>query len=104
VSVPAQGEIWWAETEDKRRPVLVVTRSEAIPVLTSIVVAPVTTNVRGLPTELLLGLEEGLPRPCAASFDNLRPIRRAVLIERAGRLEPARRSDLCRALAALADC
>jgi mRNA interferase MazF len=104
VSVPAQGEIWWAETEDKRRPVLVVTRSEAIPVLTSIVVAPVTTNVRGIPTELLLGLEEGLPRPCAASFDNLRPIRRAVLIERAGRLEPSRRSDLCRALAALADC
>ena len=75
MSHPAQGEIWWAETEDKRRPVLVVTRSEAIPVLTWLVVAPVTRTVRGIPTEIALGPEEGLPEPCAASFDNVQPIR-----------------------------
>ena len=44
--IPAQGELWWAEAEDKRRPVLVVSRSEAIPVLTWIIVAPVTRTVR----------------------------------------------------------
>lgn len=104
VNVPAQGEVWWAETEVKRRPVMVVTRSEAVPVLSSVVVAPVTTTVRGIPTEVALGSEEGLPVPCAASFDNLRPLRRSLLVERVGRLSAARRDEFCRALAALADC
>jgi mRNA interferase MazF len=66
VSGPRQAEVWWAEVETMRRPVLVVTRSEAIPVLNSIVVAPVTRTVRGIPTEVVLGPEDGLPVACAA--------------------------------------
>jgi hypothetical protein len=58
VALPAQGEIWWAEAEDKRRPVLVVTRTEAVTVLTGIVVAPVTRTVRNIPTEVRLGDRE----------------------------------------------
>lgn len=104
MSAPAQGEVWWAETEEKRRPVMVVTRTEAVQVLSSIIVAPVTSTVRGIPTEVPLGPGEGLRDSCAASFDNLRPLRRSLLIERVGRLGPARRGELCRALAALADC
>lgn len=100
---PAQGEIWWAEAEDKRRPVLVVTRSEAVPVLTWIIVAPVTRTVRGIPTEIPLEEEHGLAVPCAASFDNLQPIRKAFLTERIGAL-PLARQGICQALAALADC
>jgi mRNA interferase MazF len=84
--------------------VLVVTRSEAVPVLSAVLVAPVTTTVREIPTEVPLGRDEGLPVPCAASFDNLRPLRRSLLVERAGRLSGVRRRELCRALAALADC
>ena len=103
MSVPLQGDIWWAEAADKRRPVLVVTRSEAVPVLGWIVVAPVTRTVRGIPTEIPLGASEGLVGESAAAFDNLQPIRRAFLTERAGALGP-RRSEVCRALAALADC
>ncbi|MDP9183362.1 MAG: type II toxin-antitoxin system PemK/MazF family toxin [Actinomycetota bacterium] len=101
---PLQGEVWWAEAEDKRRPVLIVTRSEAIPVLTWIVVAPVTRTVRGIPTEVALGRREGLPDACAASFDNIQPIRRTFLTSRVGRLSPTRRRELCRALDAMADC
>lgn len=104
VGVPAQGEVWWAEAEDKRRPVLVVTRDEGIPILTWVVVAPVTRTVRDIPTEIALGAEEGLPEPCAASFDNLQPLRRSFLTQRLGRLDDARRGELCRALSALADC
>jgi mRNA interferase MazF len=103
VSVPRQGEIWWAESEDKRRPVLVVTRSEAVPVLTGIVVAPVTRTVRDIPTEIRLGHAEGLPVDCAASFDNLQRIRRSALADRLGDLGP-RRQQICVALGALADC
>jgi mRNA interferase MazF len=102
VSVPRQGEIWWAETEDKRRPVLVVTRSDAIEALTSIVVAPVTRTVRDIPTEIPLGEREGLPADCAASFDNLQRARRSALVQRAGDLG-VRRQEICEALRALSD-
>jgi mRNA interferase MazF len=103
VKGPGQGEVWWAEAEGKRRPVLVVTRDEALPVLTWILVAPVTRTIRGIPTEVPLGPEEGLPRECAAALDNLQPIRRSFLTDRVGALGP-RRPELCRSLAALADC
>ena len=101
---PSQGEIWWAEAEDKRRPVLVVTRSEAVPVLTWIVVAPVTRTIRGIPTEVPLGAAHGLAEDCVASFDNLQPIRRSFLTERAGELGVEGRGEICRALRAFADC
>ena len=100
---PARGEIWWAESEDLRRPVLIVTRDVAIPVLGAILVAPVTRTVRGIPTEVPLGDDEGLPRPCAASFDNLRPVRKTWLTRRMGALGP-RSHEICDALAALSDC
>jgi mRNA interferase MazF len=103
VSVPRQGEIWWAATEERRRPVLVVTRSEAVQVLTGIVVAPVTRTVRKIPTEIALGHAEGLAVDCVASFDNLQRIRRSALVERVGELG-SRREQICAALRALADC
>lgn len=83
---------------------LVVTRSEAVPVLTWIVVAPVTRTVRDIPTEVRLGDDEGLRQDCAATFDNLQPIRRSFLTSRVGALDATRRPEVCRALAALADC
>jgi len=101
---PRQGEIWWAQAHDKRRPVLVVTRSEAIGVLTWIVVAPVSRTVRRIPTEVPLGSRHGLSVECAASFDNLQPIRRTLLSERVGELGIEDTSEICRALMALADC
>ena len=104
MSTPEQGDIWWAEAEDKRRPVLVVTRSDVVSVLTSVVVAPVTRTVRGIPTEIALSERHGLADDCAASFDNLQPIRRSFLTEHVGRLDVDERDEICRALRALADC
>jgi len=104
VTGPRQGEVWWAEAEDKRRPVLVVTRSDAIPVLARLVVAPVTRTVRGIPTEIPLGPDDGLATECAASFDNVQPINRHLLTERVAAPSTSRRREICAALAALADC
>ncbi|HEV7773588.1 MAG TPA: type II toxin-antitoxin system PemK/MazF family toxin [Conexibacter sp.] len=104
MSDPRQGDVWWAEADDKRRPVLVVTRNEAIAVLRRLVVAPVTRTVRGIPTEIALGADEGLPVECAASFDNLQPVNRNVLTERIGALATTRRREVCGALDALTDC
>ncbi len=100
---PQQGDIWWAETESTRRPVLVVTRSSAVERLTSVVVAPVTSTVRNIPTEILLGADEGLSRECAATFDNLVSIRASLLVERVGAVEFAN-ARICEAVGALADC
>ncbi len=101
---PRQGEIWWAEAEGKRRPVLIVTRSDAVSLLTWIVVAPVTRTIRRIPTEVRLGASHGLPEECVASFDNLQPIRRSFLTQRVGVLGIEQLDEICRALRALADC
>lgn len=103
MSIPQQGDIWWAETEDKRRPVLVVTRPQAIQALTRVVVAPVSRTVRGIPTEIALGPSEGLRVECAASFDNLETALRSALTERVGTLG-SRGNEICETLRALADC
>lgn len=101
---PVQGDIWWAETEEgQRRPVVVVTRSHAVPVLNAILVAPVTRNVRHISTEIPLDDQPGLREPCVANFDNLQRISRGDLTERVGALADPH-LEICRALAALADC
>jgi mRNA interferase MazF len=105
VSVPRRGEVWWGEIEEVgRRPFLVMTRSMAIPVLNNLLAAPVTRTVRSLPTELRLGPEDGMPTECAASFDNLRVVPKAYLVERVCTLEPIRLIEACSALRAAVDC
>ena len=104
MSAPTQGEIWWAEAEEKRRPVLIVTRSETIDVLTSVVVAPVTRTIRGIPTEVPVGPHHGLRQDCVANFDTLQSVRRSTLTNRIGALDDGEREGICAALRALADC
>ncbi len=101
--VPRQGDLWWAEAEEKRRPVLIVSRPQASGRLDRLVAAPVYSTVRGIPTEIALGESEGLSRECAASFDNLTPYPVDMLTTRVGRLAFAQHR-ICRALEALADC
>ena len=88
----------------KRRPVLVVTRNEAIAVLNNIVVAPITTTLRSIPTNVPVGPAEGIDHESVASFDNLAAVPRAVLTRKLGALDAVRRHEICAALDALADC
>ena len=86
-----RGEVWWAEVPDTgRRPFLVMTRDAAIPVLNSVLVAPVTRTARGIPTELPLSPDDGMPHECAATFDNLRVVHKAYLVGRITQLGPVR--------------
>jgi mRNA interferase MazF len=88
----------------KRRPVLVVSRDEAIPVLNNVVVAPVTRTIRPIPTCILVGAEEGLDHDSVASFDNLAAVPKSVLTTRLGQLGPGGRRRICVALDSLANC
>jgi mRNA interferase MazF len=103
--VVAQGELWLLETpNDKRRPVLVVSRNEAIPVLHNVVVAPVTSTIRSIPTCVPVGPDEGIDHDSVASFDNMAAVPKHLLTTRLGRLGPSHRNVICSALGALADC
>jgi mRNA interferase MazF len=103
--VVAQGELWLLETPNrKRRPVLVVSRNEVIPVLNNIVVAPVTSTIRDIPTGVPLGADEGLDHDGVATFDNLAAVPKSTLTRRLGRLSAGGRHRICGALEALADC
>jgi mRNA interferase MazF len=103
--VVGRGEVWWGEApDDKGRPFLVVSRDAANQVMGRVLVAPVTSRVRQVPSELALGHDEGLPRSSVASFDNLRPFPKAMLVRRLGALAPGRRHELCTVAAATLDC
>lgn len=100
-----RGEVWWGEIEGiGRRPFLVMTRSAAIPVLDSVLAAPVTRTVRDIPTELELGPDDGMPTDCAASFDNIRVVPKSYLTDRQCSLTSARMTEACRALRVAVDC
>ena len=99
-----QGEIWWGETSSsKGRPYLVLTRDEAIPVLRTVLVAPVSRTIRKIPTEIPLGISEGLPVASAATMDTVLTLPKSMLVRRIGALAPARRPELAAALAAAID-
>jgi mRNA interferase MazF len=84
--------------------VLVLTRAQAIPVLSRIVVAPLTKTIRGIPTEVLLGGDDGMPAECVISFDNLQLIPRALLSEPLTSLSGARMHEVCKALSIATGC
>ena len=77
-----RGEIRWYSfpSPDKRRPVLILTRSSAIQFLTNVTVAPITTVIRDIPSEALLTPEDdGVPQLCAVNLDNLQTVRKEKL-------------------------
>lgn len=106
MTVPARGEVWWCELADiGRRPVVVLSRDVAIPRLRRTLVAPCTTNVRRLPSEVVLEPgEDPVPRRCAANLDSVESVSLAVLVERLGRLSDDRMRQLCAALEVAVDC
>jgi mRNA interferase MazF len=75
------GEVRWYRfaKPDKERPVLVLTRSSALEFLGEVTVAPITTKIRDIPTEVLLGPEDGMPRRCAVNLDHVQTVSRGKL-------------------------
>ena len=71
-----RGDVCWYtfKAPDKKRPVLILTRDSALAVLNSVTVAPITSTIRSIPTEVVLTEEDGLPNTCAVNFDNLQTV------------------------------
>jgi len=105
-ALPSRGEIWWCELADiGRRPVVVLTRDVAIPRMRRALVAPCTTTIRGLPSEVLLEPgDDPVPRRSAVNLDSVESVAVSVLVERLGRLADARMQEVCAALEVAVDC
>jgi mRNA interferase MazF len=104
-AVARRGEVWFADVPgDKRRPVLVLSRDPMGALLHSVIVAPITSKIRGLATEVPLGREAGMVRKSVANFDNTFLLSRARLVRRLGRAQPSTMKAACHALAVAAGC
>jgi mRNA interferase MazF len=89
---------------DKERPVLVLTRDSAIGYLANVTVAPVASTIRDVPSEVRLGVEDGLKVPCAVNLHNVATVATAHLGRRVCQLEPARMDEVCEALGFALGC
>jgi mRNA interferase MazF len=90
-------------TLDKTRPVLILTREQVRPFLTSITIAPITSTIRGLSTEVLVGKANGLDHDSVVSCDNITTIPRAAIGRRVGFLHPDQEAALAHAIVAAYD-
>lgn len=105
-TLPARGEVWWCELADiGRRPVVVLSRDAVIPRHRRALVAPCTTTIRGLASEVELEpTEDPIPRRSAVNLDSVESVSVAVLVERIGRLSDVRMHQVCEALAVAVAC
>ena len=95
-----QYEIWWADLPRPagRRPVLLLSRNDSYSYLNKFIAAEITTTIRNIPVEVMLGQNDGVSNRCVVNCDNLRTISKDVLHERIGRLRPGRISEVKRAV------
>lgn len=105
-AVPARGELWWCETaEIGRRPVVVLSRDVVIPRHRRALVAPCTTTIRGLASEVVLEPgDDPVPLRSAVNLDSIESVSIAILVQRLGRVAEARMREICAALAIAVDC
>ena len=86
------------------RPVVVLSRPEAIDVLSSVLVAPITSTIRDLPSEVRLGVEHGFKHPCAANLDHVQTVKQADLKRYIATLNAEVMASVCRALSIAVAC
>jgi mRNA interferase MazF len=99
------GQVWWADLSDQKvRPVVILTRSAVAPLLGRLLVAPVTTTVRGITTEVSLGRAEGLKEGSVANLDNAQLLSTDRLLRRAGSVAVSRWPEFCRAIDRVLSC
>jgi mRNA interferase MazF len=102
---PRRGDIWLADINgDKIRPVVIMTRTAVIVHLHSLIVGPVTSTIRNIPTEVRLGLDEGLLHDSVANFDNTQLLPKRWLIRKIGQLGPTKLDAACYSLNQATGC
>lgn len=91
-----RGEVWWARLPRPagRRPVLLLSRDSAYALRTAVTVAPLTRTIRGIPVEVPVGPEEGLPRSCVVNLDDIATVSKGLLENRVATLSAEKMRDV----------
>ncbi len=105
-ALPARGDVWWCKLPQiGRRPVVVLSRDAVIPRHRRALIAPCTTTIRGLVSEVVLEPgDDPVPRRSAVNLDSIESVSLTVLVDRIGRLSDNRMRQVCAALAVAVDC
>lgn len=95
-----RGDIRWYtfKPPDKRRPVLILTRDSAIEYLGETTVAPITSTIRGIPTEVILTEDDGMPQVCCINLDHIQTVSRGKIGACITTLDPSRLEEVRRGL------
>ena len=102
----SRGDVWFYRfaRPDKRRPVVVISRSDAIDVIRTVMVAPITSTIRGAPSEVRVGVDEGLKGPSAVNLDHVQTVEQSRLRHYIGSLSPDAMERVCGALLIATGC
>ena len=102
----SRGEIWGYRfgAPDKWRPVLILTRQQVIGLLHTVMVAPITSTIHGAPSEVTVGIDEGLKRDSAVNLDHVQTVEQSRLVRFIGRVPPGKMQRICHALAVAVAC
>ena len=96
--------VWRLPGSSKQRPVLVLTRYMAIPLLSTVTIAPITSSMRGVASEVALDVEDGMKKRCAVNLHNLVTVGQRELGRRLAKLGPEKMAEACRALSFALGC
>ena len=101
-----RGEIWQYtfKAPDKRRPVVILSRQEVIPLLNTVMVTPITSTIHGSPAEVVVGVDEGLKHTSAANLDHVQTVDKARLSRFVGHVPASKMREMCLALARATGC
>jgi mRNA-degrading endonuclease toxin of MazEF toxin-antitoxin module len=101
----ARGEVWLYEHPDrKRRPALILSRDDLIEENLDVIAVPTTGTIRGTPTEIQIGVADGMPAECVLVLANTFSAEKAYLTKHITTLDSVRMHEVCRALSAATDC
>ena len=101
-----RGEIWQYQFKrpNKLRPVLLLSRQDAVDILHTVMVAPITSTIHGAPSEVIIGIDEGLKKKSAVNLDHIQTVEQARLKHFVGRLDDSKLKSVCKALGIAAGC
>ena len=101
-----RGEIWLYTfgSPDKRRPVLVLSRQKAISLLRTVLVAPIMSTAHGAPSEVLIGIDEGLKHDSVVNLDHIQTVDQKQLRHFVGTVGPEKMTAVCHALLLATGC
>lgn len=89
---------------DKTRPVVILTRDDVIPLLSTVMVAPILSTIYGIPSEVVVGIEQGLKKSCAINLDHVQTVDQTRLSKFIAHLDDNLMKQVCEALAKAVSC